>query len=150
MDDIIVDSKEELKVISTDTVDSRKKIRKKRNVTDIEIEENFEENYVTKKNVAEGMMDLALLSANSNQLRFILTYNTESSTFYISLGLIILSLALQVSVGIALILKRKSANKSRVIRTNQFLVAGIFIITFVNVLIAAFTTTGTSDKTDTN
>ncbi|XP_032291095.1 ninjurin-B isoform X1 [Drosophila virilis] len=62
-------------------------------------------NYATSKNVAEGLMDIALLSANANQLRFLITYNHEASTFYCSLVLVILSLVLQVLVGIALIFK---------------------------------------------
>lgn len=61
--------------------------------------------YASKKSVAEGMMDIALLTANANQLRFLIAYNTGSQTFYVSLGLLILSLVLQVSVGIALIFK---------------------------------------------
>lgn len=51
------------------------------------------------------MMDIALLTANANQLRFLITYNTESKTFYISVGLIVASLIIQVAVGIALIFK---------------------------------------------
>lgn len=52
-----------------------------------------------------GMMDIALLTANANQLRFLITYNTETKTFYISTGLIVLSLIIQVLVGMALIFK---------------------------------------------
>lgn len=52
-----------------------------------------------------GMMDIALLTANANQLRFLITYNTETRTFYISTGLIVLSLIIQVLVGMALIFK---------------------------------------------
>lgn len=51
------------------------------------------------------MMDIALLTANSNQLRFIMSYNIESKTYYLSLGLIIASLILQVTVGFGLIYK---------------------------------------------
>lgn len=50
-------------------------------------------------------MDIALLTANSNQLRFIMSYNMESKTYYLSLGLIIASLILQVAVGFGLIYK---------------------------------------------
>lgn len=50
-------------------------------------------------------MDIALLSANANQLRFLITYNHEASTFYYSLALVILSLVLQLFVGIVLIFK---------------------------------------------
>lgn len=52
-----------------------------------------------------GMMDIALLTANANQLRFLITYNTETKTFYISAGLIVLSLIIQVLVGMGLIFK---------------------------------------------
>lgn len=52
-----------------------------------------------------GMMDIALLTANANQLRFLITYNSEEKTFYISAGLIVLSLIIQLAVGIGLIFK---------------------------------------------
>lgn len=61
--------------------------------------------YHTKKSTAEGFMDLSLLSANANQLKFILFYNQESKTFYPALVLIVLSLILQVAVGILLIFR---------------------------------------------
>lgn len=51
------------------------------------------------------MMDIALLTANANQLRFLITYNSEEKTFIISATLIILSLIVQVVVGIGLIYK---------------------------------------------
>lgn len=67
--------------------------------------------YASKKSVAEGMMDIALLTANANQLRFLLTYNSASQTYYVSVSLIIISLVLQVSTGIALIFKVCNFNK---------------------------------------
>ncbi|CAD7081091.1 unnamed protein product [Hermetia illucens] len=103
--------------------------------------------YQSKKNVAEGMMDIALLTANANQLRFLITYNMDSKTFYFSVALIVLSLILQVSVGIALIFKRQMKNRGRrdkLNRTNDFLVGGVFMITVINVFVASFTTTETA------
>ncbi|XP_037953513.1 ninjurin-1 [Teleopsis dalmanni] len=99
--------------------------------------------YADNKNVAEGLMDIALLSANANQLRFLLKYNYEASTYYISLGLVALSLILQVVVGIVLIFRRrmKCGRDKRFVRTNEFLVGGVFMVTVVNILLAAFTTT---------
>lgn len=61
--------------------------------------------YNSKKSAAEGMMDISLLTANANQLKFILYYNQESKTFYPALVLIILSLILQVAVGFLLIFR---------------------------------------------
>lgn len=52
------------------------------------------------RNMVQGLMDIALLSANANQLRFLLVYNQRSSTYYISLTLVIISLCLQVIVGV--------------------------------------------------
>ena len=85
-------------VVTVNEVDGRV-IRRKLMV------EGKENSYASKKSVAEGMMDIALLTANANQLRFLITYNLDSKTFYISTGLIILSLILQIAVGIALIFK---------------------------------------------
>lgn len=63
------------------------------------------ETFASKKTAAEGMMDIALLTANANQLRFLFTYNTESKTYLMSVSLIIASLILQVAVGVTLIFK---------------------------------------------
>ena len=49
-----------------------------------------------KKSVAQGMMDIALITANANQLRYLLEYCQKSGSFYIIFGLIIISLCLQV------------------------------------------------------
>lgn len=61
--------------------------------------------YHTKKSKAEGMMDISLLTANANQLKFILYFNQESKTFFPALVLIILSLILQITIGILLIFR---------------------------------------------
>lgn len=66
--------------------------------------------YHSKKSVAEGMMDIALLTANANQLRFLISYNFGSKTFYVSTTFIILSLILQVTIGVALIIKVLTSN----------------------------------------
>lgn len=52
--------------------------------------------YQQKKNLAQGMMDLALLSANANQLRYVLETYVRHPYFWFSLVFIILSLILQV------------------------------------------------------
>ncbi|XP_037721295.1 ninjurin-1 [Drosophila subpulchrella] len=99
--------------------------------------------YAANKNVAEGLMDIALLSANANQLRFLITYNDKASTYVYSMIMVILSLVLQLLVGIMLIFKRRLKRfKNRSYeRTNDLLVMGVFMITVVNILLAAFTTT---------
>jgi hypothetical protein len=61
--------------------------------------------YQSKKSTAEGMMDISLLTANANQLKFILFYNQDSKTFAAALTLIIFSLVLQVAAGVLLIFR---------------------------------------------
>ncbi|EDW95403.1 ninjurin-B [Drosophila yakuba] len=99
--------------------------------------------YAANKNVAEGLMDIALLSANANQLRFLITYNDKASTYIYSMIMVILSLVLQLFVGLMLIFKRRLKRfKNRSYeRTNDLLVMGVFMITVINILLAAFTTT---------
>jgi len=53
--------------------------------------------YNTRKTMAQGMMDIALLTANANQLRYILQYRHEKSANFLTLlVLIACSLVLQV------------------------------------------------------
>lgn len=54
--------------------------------------------YNAKKTVAQGMMDIALLTANANQLRYIVEFRDNKTTnFMILLALIACSLILQVN-----------------------------------------------------
>lgn len=53
--------------------------------------------YQHKKTLAQGMMDLALFSANANQLRYVLESFDRHPYFYPSIILIAISLLLQVS-----------------------------------------------------
>ncbi|XP_025201335.1 ninjurin-1-like [Melanaphis sacchari] len=112
--------------------------------------------YDTKKNMAQRMMDIALLTANANQLRYILEFRGKNSTnFVLLLVLIACSLILQVFVGTVLIFKgrmtcissstsidKSSSNevtKMDNIKLNNYVVLGVFLITVINIFIAAFT-----------
>lgn len=59
----------------------------------------FSNMFAARKTVAQGMMDIALITANANQLRYVLDFAQESPTFYTVLVLIIISMVLQVSYG---------------------------------------------------
>ncbi|XP_003703099.1 ninjurin-A [Megachile rotundata] len=121
-------------VLSVDTTDKKSQPYKQSNT------------YAAKKTVAQGMMDIALITANANQLRYLIEYQRQSPTFYIILSLIIISLLLQVAVGVSLIFKgrfdikgqSKSVNARRI---NNYVVVGVFLITIINVFIAAFSIT---------
>ena len=74
-------------IVTIDTTDKRDKrmISNQRNT------------YAAKKTVAQGMMDVALITANANQLRYLIEYQRKSPTFYVNVFLIVCSLLLQVS-----------------------------------------------------
>jgi membrane protein insertase Oxa1/YidC/SpoIIIJ len=96
-----------------------------------------------KRTVAQGMLDLALLSSNANQLRYILDYKERNHYYYISLCLISTSLVLQILVAIALVFKsrynieneKEYANADRI---NNVITMGILLITIINVFTSAF------------
>ncbi|CAH0557872.1 unnamed protein product [Brassicogethes aeneus] len=99
--------------------------------------------YQHKKTLAQGMMDLALFSANANQLRYVLESYNRHPYFYPSIVLISISLFLQVAVGIGLIWNSRYNVKNQIEicvanRINNFTVMGIFLITIVNVFVSAF------------
>lgn len=52
--------------------------------------------YAAKKTVAQGMMDIALITANANQLRYLIEFQEKNISFYVILTLLIISLLLQV------------------------------------------------------
>ncbi|XP_045138556.1 ninjurin-2-like isoform X2 [Portunus trituberculatus] len=102
--------------------------------------------YATKKTVAQGMMDLALLTANANQLRYVLEsgkYGNPTANYYISLTLIGFSIAMQLMIGVALIfLGRYNVSREhhaqKADKLNNWVVLGVFIITVINVFISSF------------
>ncbi|XP_053608625.1 ninjurin-A isoform X2 [Plodia interpunctella] len=99
--------------------------------------------YQQKKNLAQGMMDLALFTANTNQLRYVIETSSAHPYYYFSLVSISFSLILQIAVGIGLILNSRYNVKDdkdicKADKINNMTVLGIFLITIVNVFIAAF------------
>ncbi|XP_045452023.1 ninjurin-A [Melitaea cinxia] len=99
--------------------------------------------YQQKKNLAQGMMDLALLSANANQLRYVLESSTTHPYYYPSLTFISLSIVFQIAVGVGLIMNSRYNVKDdkdicKADKINNMTVLGIFLITIVNVFITSF------------
>jgi len=99
--------------------------------------------YQHKKTLAQGMMDLALLSANANQLRYVLESYNRHPYYYFSLVFISVSLILQIAVGVGLIMNsrydvKKDDHICKADRINNFTILGIFLITIVNVFISSF------------
>lgn len=100
--------------------------------------------YQQKKIIAQGLLDLALLSANAEQLRYIL--DNQDSTYryrYVSLSLISCSLILQIIVAIVLAFKSRfnienEEDYAEANRVDNFVVVGILLITMANVVSSAF------------
>lgn len=53
--------------------------------------------YATKKTIAQGMLDIALLTANASQLKYILQVGEKHEFYTLMLTLISISIILQVS-----------------------------------------------------
>lgn len=88
-------------------------------------------------------MDVALLSANVNQLRYVFESPDRHPYYYFSLGLIIVSVGIHLALGLNLIWSlnydaNDERDKVRLKRNNNRTMILIFLSTFVNVFIAAF------------
>lgn len=124
--------------------------------------------YQQKKNYAQGMLDIALLTANASQLRYVLETGKLHPYYYPSIVLISFSVVFQVrlyqnwfslrfsnghcfinvhclkvAVGVGLILMSRYNVKEyydicSADRINNFCVIGVFLITIINVFIASF------------
>ncbi|XP_046676162.1 ninjurin-A-like [Homalodisca vitripennis] len=99
--------------------------------------------YQQKKTLAQGMLDLALLTANANQLRYVIDAGYMHEYYYTNLTLIAASVILQISVGMLLLWNSTfNINKQHHIvpanTINNFTTSGIFLITVINVFISAF------------
>ena len=53
--------------------------------------------YATKKTIAQGMLDVALLTANASQLKYVLQLGDSHPFYTLMLTLIIISIIFQVS-----------------------------------------------------
>lgn len=101
--------------------------------------------YKRKKSVATGLLDLALLSANANQIRHVLNLGVRDFYYIISLFLLTSCLILQILVALVLIAKAshnslsKDQNiKTKLARLNDFSMVGILLITILSVVSSAF------------
>nr|CAH0101148.1 unnamed protein product [Daphnia galeata] len=99
--------------------------------------------YTAKKNFSQGMMDIALLTANASQLRYVMRSQYWDFHHKMNIALICISIALQIIAGVLLVCvsrkdyKRKDVSERTKIM-NDVVVIFIFGITFVNIFIATF------------
>ncbi|XP_034487708.1 ninjurin-1 isoform X7 [Drosophila innubila] len=95
--------------------------------------------YATKKTIAQGMLDIALLTANASQLKYILQVGEQHQFYKLMLILISLSIVLQVAAGILLVLQSlvslaKSKDRSLLITVSHFVDAFIFLSVFCDIM----------------
>ncbi|XP_023307519.1 ninjurin-A isoform X2 [Lucilia cuprina] len=99
--------------------------------------------YATKKTIAQGMLDIALLTANASQLKYILQVGEQHQFYKLMLILISLSIVLQLMVGIffviigSLNINRKQDQTAAII-LNDIILVVIFVISVINVIISGF------------
>ncbi|KAM7359739.1 ninjurin C isoform 4-T4 [Cochliomyia hominivorax] len=99
--------------------------------------------YATKKTIAQGMLDIALLTANASQLKYILQVGEQHQFYKLMLILISLSIVLQLLVGILFVIigslniNRKQDQTAAII-LNDIILVVIFVISVINVIISGF------------
>uniref|UniRef100_A0A182MB45 Peptidase S1 domain-containing protein n=1 Tax=Anopheles culicifacies TaxID=139723 RepID=A0A182MB45_9DIPT len=103
--------------------------------------------FVQKKSFAQNMMDIALLSANTNQLRYVIDLGNKHPYYMTSLLLIIVSLVMQIVVGLSMLyLNRFNMKSTKEMKAASHMsnlsLAGVFMVTLVNVFISTFNGAG--------
>ncbi|GAB0087472.1 Ninjurin [Sergentomyia squamirostris] len=100
--------------------------------------------YATKKTIAQGVLDLALLASNAAQLKYLLKIGDSHEFYILLLSLIVSSICLQVIQAIAcvilgLVLNINKVNEQRISDIiNNVTVAITMVTVAINVIISAF------------
>ncbi|XP_065354677.1 ninjurin-1-like isoform X3 [Calliphora vicina] len=96
--------------------------------------------YATKKTIAQGMLDIALLTANASQLKYILQVGEQHQFYKLMLILISLSIVLQISAGLLLMIQsvlsiHKGKEERKVADVLNHIINGlIFLSVFCDVI----------------
>ena len=96
-----------------------------------------------RKNFASGLIDAALFSSNATQLRDILELWPRGLYFDITVTLIIISMILQVFIGIGFVLLgrydiEKLHHSRKANKLNNYIVLAVMLIAFINLMIPVF------------
>ncbi|KAF7693811.1 ninjurin-2 [Silurus meridionalis] len=99
--------------------------------------------YATKKTMAEGMLDVALLMANTSQLKAVLEQEPGFKYYMTVIVLIAVSLFFQVLAGVFFILMARKdlnvvANQRKLDVMNNIATALVLFTVIVNIFITAF------------
>ena len=86
--------------------------------------------YATKKTIAQGMLDVALLTANASQLKYVLQLGPDKHPFYtLMLSLIIISIVFQVSTKTLTHIPFKCLRRVWIVSADFQLVVALFALT---------------------
>ncbi|XP_030029048.1 ninjurin-2 isoform X5 [Manduca sexta] len=99
--------------------------------------------YATKKTVAQGMLDIALLTSNASQLKYVLQVGPKHEFYTLLVVLISISIVLQLLVGLLFVIiggldLDDHADQPSAIVLNDVIVMFIFVISVINIVISAF------------
>ena len=102
--------------------------------------------YVITKTVSKGLLNISLLTNNSNQLRRLISGGVEKTSIqWLSVVLILLSIALQITMAImAVFLGKEDINferrQEKATKLNRTLLILAILTIVINVLITSFST----------
>ncbi|XP_050352308.1 ninjurin-1 isoform X1 [Nymphalis io] len=99
--------------------------------------------YATKKTVAQGMLDIALLTSNASQLKYVLQVGSKHEFYMLLVVLISISIVLQLLVGLLFVViggldLNDDSDQPAAIVLNDIIVIFIFVISVINIVISAF------------
>ncbi|XP_050315875.1 ninjurin-2 isoform X3 [Anthonomus grandis grandis] len=100
--------------------------------------------YATKKTIAQGLLDVALLTANASQLKYILQVGEKHEFYGLMLSLITISIILQVIQACLCVLLGSALNINKedhcpnANKANNIILCVNIVIMAVNVIIGTF------------
>ncbi|XP_026743835.1 ninjurin-2 isoform X2 [Trichoplusia ni] len=99
--------------------------------------------YATKKTVAQGMLDIALLTSNASQLKYVLQVGPKHEFYTLLVVLISISIVLQLLVGLLFVIiggldLNDHEDQPSAVILNDIIVIFIFVISVINIVNSAF------------
>ncbi|KAJ8969458.1 hypothetical protein NQ317_008790 [Molorchus minor] len=99
--------------------------------------------YATKKTIAQGLLDVALLTANASQLKYVLQVGEQHEFYTLMLSLITISIVLQLIVAIMFVIigglnVQKQTDHKAAIVLNDIILIFVFFISIINIIISGF------------
>ncbi|XP_049826837.1 ninjurin-1 isoform X5 [Aethina tumida] len=112
--------------------------------------------YATKKTIAQGLLDVALLTANASQLKYVLQVGEKHEFYTLMLTLISISIILQVVIvslcillGVKLDITEENDHDTANMSNNIVLCLNVILVA-VNIIISAFDMRSAEESGTTN